>query len=262
VEKLPVVKVGGSVEEAVKGEYELDVAAILKEAWQITLKSRMAINLGLLTCLIIGMLVSMLVSSQLGGIEVAIQDQQSATLLNIIVTLVVYPFIVGVEMMGVFHSVGLKTQPKLIFGFLKRGSWVAVSALLTSTLVTIGLSLFYLPGIFLAVALSLVLPLVVEKKMSPIKAIWVSIQATRFQWFKIFSIYLILALAVLISALPVAAAGASELGFIAIAFFLFCLAYLAPLLYNVKGILYREIFGLQMQTSADQSKTITDTFSA
>jgi hypothetical protein len=262
VEKLPVVKVGGSVEEAVKGEYTLDVAAILKEAWQITLKSRMAINLGLLTCLIIGMLVSMLVSSQLGGIEVAIQDQQSATLLNIIVTLVVYPFIVGVEMMGVFHSVGLKTRPQLVFAFLKRGSWVAVSALLTSTLITIGLTLFYLPGIFLAVALSLALPLVVEKKMSPVQAITVSIQATRFQWFKICAIYLILALAVLISALPVVFAGASELGFIAIAFFLFCLAYIAPLFYNVKGILYREIFGLQMQKSADQTNTLSDTFSA
>ena len=262
MEKLPVVKVGGSVEEAVKGEYSLDVAAILKEGWQLTLKSRMSINLGLLTCLIIGMVVSILVSSQLGGIEVAIQDQQSATLLNIIVTLVVYPFIVGVEMMGVFHSVGLKTQPKLIFGFLKRGSWVAVSALLTSTLVTIGLTLFYLPGIFLAVALSLVLPLVVEKKMSPIKAISVSIQATRFQWFKIFSLFLILALAVLVAALPVAATSASELGFIAIAFFLFCLAYLAPLFYNVKGILYREIFGLQMQANTEQGNTINDTFSA
>ncbi|SEL46856.1 hypothetical protein SAMN05216262_11198 [Colwellia chukchiensis] len=262
VEKNSVVKIGGSVDEAVKGEYSLDVKAILKEAWQITLKSRMAINLGLLACLLIGMLVSMLVSSQLGGIEVAIQDQQSATLLNIIVTLVVYPFIVGIEMMGIFHSVGLKTQPKLIFAFLKRGSWVAISALLTSTLVTIGLTLFYLPGIFLAVALSLVLPLVVEKKMSPMKAIAVSLQATRFQWFKIFALYIILALAVMVAAVPVAAAGASELGFIAIAFFLFCLAYIAPLFYNVKGILYREIFGLQLHTSADQNSTLNDTFSA
>jgi hypothetical protein len=257
VEKIPVENVGGSVEEAVKGEYNLDVATILKEGWQITLKSRMAINLGLFTCLMIGMLVSLLVSSQLGGIEVAIQDQRSATLLNIIVTLVVYPFIVGVEMMGIFHSVGLKTRPKLVFGFLKRGSWVAVSALLTSTLVTIGLTLFYL-----AVALSLALPLVVEKKMSPIKAISISIQATRFQWFKIFAIYLILALAVLISVLPVVMAGESELSFIAIAFFLFCLAYIVPLFYNVKGILYREIFGLQMEIAADQTKTVNDTFSA
>ena len=155
-----------------------------------------------------------------------------------------------------------ETKPKLIFGFLKRGSWVAVSALLTSTLVTMGLALFYLPGIFLAVALSLVLPLVVEKQMSPLKAITVSIQATRFQWFKIFAIYLILTLAVLVSALPVAAAGASELGFIAIAFFLFCLAYLAPLFYNVKGILYREIFGLQIQADAQKINTVNDSFSA
>ena len=262
VEEQPVVKVGGSVEQAIKGEYSLDVAAILKEAWQITLKSRMAINLGLLMCLFIGMLVSIIVSSQLGGIEVAIQDQQSATLLNIIVTLVVYPFIVGVEMMGVFHSIGLKTRPQLIFSFLKRGSWVAVSALLTSTLVTIGLTLFYIPGIFLAVALSLVLPLVVEKKMSPMKAIWVSIQATRFQWFKMFSLYLLLVLAIFVSAIPVAAAGASELGFIAIAFFIFCLAYIAPLFYNVKGILYREIFGLEMQGASNETKITSDTFSA
>ncbi len=262
MEKDPVVKVGGSVEEAIQGQYSLDVVAILKEAWQITLKSRMAINLGLLTCLIIGMLVSMLVSSQLGGIEVAIQDQQSATLLNIIVTLVVYPFVVGVEMMGIFHSVGLKTRPQLVFAFLKRGSWVAVCALMTSTLVTIGLTLFYLPGIFLAVALSLALPLVVEKQMSPLKAISVSLRATRFQWFKIFSLYVTLALATVVCVLPIAAAGGSELGFIAIALFLFCLAYIAPMFYNVKGILYREIFGLQMSASGAQSNTITDTFSA
>jgi hypothetical protein len=262
VEEHPVVKVGGSIEEAVKGEYSLDVAAILKEAWQLTLKSRLAINVGLFTCLILGMLVLMLLGSQLGGIEVAIQDPQSATLLNIVVTLVIYPFIAGVEMMGVFHSIGLKTKPQLIFAFLKRGSWVAISALLTSTLVSIGLALYYLPGIFLAVALSLVLPLVVEKKMSPMKAIWVSIQATRFQWFKIFTLYLMLALIAVISALPMLAAGGSELGFIAIAFFIFCLAYIVPLFYNVKGILYREIFGLKMQTSPDQNSTISDTFSA
>lgn len=262
MEKLPVVKVGGSIDAAIKGEYTLDVAAILKEAWQITLKSRMSINLGLFICLLIGMLTSMLASAPLGGIETVINDPQSVTLLNIIVTLVVYPFLAGVEMMGVFHSVGLKTRSQLVFAFLKRGSWVAVCALLTSTFVTIGLTLFYLPGIFLAVALSLALPLVVEKKLSPMKAIIICIQATRFQWFKLFAIYVLLALAMVISALPIAAAGGSELGFLAIAFFLFCLAYIAPMFYNVKGILYREIFGLQMQASAGKPNSATDTFSA
>jgi len=262
VEKLPVVKVGGSIENATKGEYSLDVREILKEAWQLTLKSRLSINVGLFICLLIAMFTSMLVSSPMGGIEAVMKDPQSITLLNIIVTLVVYPFLAGVEMMGVFHSVGLKTRYQLIFAFLKRGSWVAVCALLTSTLVSIGLALFYLPGIFLAVALSLALPLVVEKQMSPMKAIVLCIKATRFQWFKIFAIYLTLVLAMIISAMPIAAAAGSELGFIAIAFFLFCLAYIAPMFYNVKGILYREIFGLHMQASSDNSNTINDTFSA
>lgn len=262
MEKLPVVKVGGSIESATKGEYSLNIEAILKEAWQITLKSRLSINVGLVICLLIAMFTSMLASTPLGGIEVVIEDPQSMTLLNIIVTLVVYPFLAGVEMMGVFHSVGLKTRYQLIFAFLKRGSWVAVCALLTSTFVTIGLALFYLPGIFLAVALSLALPLVVEKRMSPMKAIILCVKATRFQWFKIFAIYLLLALAMIVSALPIAAAVGSELGFIAIAFFLFCLAFIAPMFYNVKGILYREIFGLQMQASADNPNVINDTFSA
>ena len=262
MEKQSIVQVGGSVETAIKGEYSLDVAVILKEAWQLTLSSRLSINLGLFICLVIATTVSMLASAPLGGIEVVFKDPQSMTLLNIIVTLVVYPFVAGVEMMGVFHAVGLKTQSKLVFAFLKRGSWVAICALLTSTLATIGFALLYLPGLFLAVALSLAIPLVVEKKMTPMKAIIVCIQATRFQWFKIFSLYMLVVLAMVISALPIAMAGGSELGFIAAGFFIFCLTYIAPLFYNVKGILYREIFGLQMQASDAQPEQSSDTFSA
>lgn len=262
MEKQSVVQVGGSVETAIKGEYNLDVVAIAKEAWQLTLASRLSINLGLFFCLVFATATSVLASTPLGGIEVAFKDPESMTLLNIIVTLVVYPFVAGVEMMGVFHAVGLKTQPKLIFAFLKRGSWVAVCALLTSTLATIGFALFYLPGLFLAVSLSLAIPLVVEKKMTPMKAIVVCVQATRFQWFKIFSLYMLVVLAMIISALPIVIAGGSELGFIAAGFFIFCLTFIAPLFYNIKGILYRELFGLQMQTSNEQPEQNSDIFSA
>jgi hypothetical protein len=262
VEKHPIVKIGGSVEQAKKGDYNLDVSAILTEAWNLTKQSRSAINIGLFICLLIGMVISMLVSSQMGGIEAVFQDPQAGTLLNIIVTLVVYPFVAGIEMMGVFHAVGLKTGPKLVFAFLKRGSWVAVSAILSSTLVTIGLSLFYFPGIFLAVALSLTLPLVIEKKMSPMKAVVLSIQSTRFQWFKIFSLYLILTLLLVLSLLPLALMIESEFAVVAVVLFLFCLSYIAPMFYNVKGILYREIFGLQLQSSSELPIIADDTFSA
>lgn len=247
MDKRSVMNVGGSIEQALKGEYHIDVVSVLKEAWQYTLHSRVSINLGLLFSLIIGMIISFIVSSYMGGIEKVIEDPQARSLLNVIITLVISPFIAGVEMMGVFHAVGLKTNAKLIFAFLKRGSWVAVCSLLSSILVTIGFVL-YLPGIFLLVALSLAIPLVVEKRLSPIKAIVLCIQATRFQWFKLFAIYFILALIFVLSLLPLLILAKSSFSFIGIVMFLFCFTYLAPFFYNVKGILYREIFGMQLHT--------------
>jgi amino acid transporter len=176
--------------------------------------------------------------------------------------MVIYPFLVGVEMMGVFHAVGLKTNSKLIFAFLKRGSWVAVCALLTSVLITLGMSLFVFPGIYLAVALSLVLPLVVDKKLSPIKAITLSLQVTRFQWFKLLAIYSLLFLTLFLSLIPLAILAKTQFSVIGVMLFLVALTFIAPLFYNVKGILYREIFGMQLQASDVTAQQTSDTFSA
>ncbi|TWX57754.1 hypothetical protein [Colwellia hornerae] len=262
MDEKKVVQIGGSIEKSLQGEYTIDVPSVLKEAWQLTLRSRIAINLGLLFTLILGIVVSFLISNTMGGIDQVIKDPQSTTLLNIVVTMVIYPFLVGVEMMGVFHAVGLKTNSKLIFAFLKRGSWVAVCALLTSVLITLGMSLFFFPGIYLAVALSLALPLVVEKKLSPIKAITLSLQVTRFQWFKLLSIYSLLLLTLFLSLVPLAILAKTSFSVIGVMLFLLALTFIAPLFYNVKGILYREIFGMQLQAVDVAPQQTSDTFSA
>jgi hypothetical protein len=262
VEERSVLQVGGSLEKAVKGEYSIDVKAVLNEAWTNTSKSRIAINVGLLFTLSIGVVITLVVSQYLGGIEVVFEDQQSSAILNILVTLVVYPFLVGVEMMGVFHAVGLKTNAKLVFAFLKRGSWVAICALLTSTLVTMGITLFVVPGIYLAVALSLVLPLVVEKRLSPLKAISLSLQATRFQWFNLFVVYLVMFFLLIAACLPVLLLANTTLSLIGGVMTLFALTYIAPLFYNMKGILYREIFGMKLNVAKGSDINIDSTFSA
>lgn len=262
MEEKTVVQIGGSIEKSLQGQYTIDVSSVLKEAWQLTLNSRIAINLGILFTLLLGIVVSFLLSSTMGGIEQVIADPQSTTLLNIAVTIIIYPFLVGVEMMGIFHAVGIKTHSKLIFAFLKRGSWVAVCALLSSVVVTLGMSLFFLPGIYLAVALSLALPLVVEKRLSPLKAITLSLQVTRFQWFKLFILYALLFIALFVSLLPLMILIKTQLSVIGVMLFLFALTFLAPLFYNVKGILYREIFGMQIHTVDVEAKANNDTFSA
>lgn len=263
MEERSVLQVGGSIDKALKGEYQINIKDVLQEAWRITGKSRIAINLGLLFSLLIGVVVTLLVSSYFGGVELMFEDKQGSALLNILITLIVYPFLVGVEMMGIFHAVGLKTHSKLIFSFLKRGSWVAICALLTSTLVALGLSLFVIPGIYLSVALSLVLPLVVEKRLSPLKSITLSLQVTRFRWFQIFGIYLVLFLLLIAICLPIVVMANTQLSMIGGVLTLFGLTYLAPMFYNVKGILYREIFGMQLSlANGDQRPNNDSTFSA
>jgi len=247
-EKISIIQVGGSVERAVKGDYHLDVKSILTEAWQLTLKSRLTINVGLLFSMALAFIVALFISRYLGGIEAVLADQQASMWLNITLTIAVWPFIAAVEMMGILHAVGMKTHPKMIFSFLKRASWVVLCALLSSTLIQLGLELFILPGIFFAVTLSLSIPLVIEKKMSPMKAISLSVQALRFKLLPLFSIYFILFMILLTLLTPLAALIESELAPIGVVLFIFGCTYLAPLFYNVKGILYREIFGVSVAT--------------
>ncbi len=248
-EKNIIVSIGGSVERAVKGEYSIDVKAVLSEAWQYTLKSRMSINLALLLVLIFGMIVSFIASSFFGGIELVVENAQAGNsevlqMINVIVTIAVWPFIAGIEMMGVFHAINRPTQSKMVLSFLHRGSWVALCALLTSLLINIGLQLLIIPGVLLAVMLSLTVPLVVEKKLTPVQAIVLSIKALRFKIVPLLSIYSVLFMALICLTLPIALLIQSSLAPLAIMVFLFGFSYLAPWYYNVKGVLYREIFGV------------------
>lgn len=256
MDKDQIINVGGTVDKAVTGDYSIDIKQVLQEAWQKTKLSRISINAGILISLILGMLVTLLVSQYLGGIEKAIEDPQIRFMINIIVTLVISPFVAGVEMMGVFHAVGLKTQPKMVFSFLSKGALIAICALLVSTLTSIGFSLFVLPGFFLLVTLSLTIPLIVEKNMTPMKAIALSVRALRFQFFKLLAIYSILFMITLCAMLPLLSLFKTDLVFIGIVLFLFALTYIVPLFFNVKGILYREIFGIELKAS--EAKILED----
>lgn len=248
------VSIGGSVERAVKGEYSINVKAILTEAWQHTLQSRMSINIALLLVTVFGMIVSFITSSFFGGIERVIEDPQLLQLINVIVTIAVWPFMAGIEMMGVYHAVNKPTKSKMVLSFLHRGSWVALCALLTSLLISIGFQLLIIPGVLLAVLLSLTIPLVVEKNLTPVQAIALSVKALRFKIMPLLAIYSVLFLALISLAFPIALLIESSLAPLAVMVFLFGLSYLAPWYYNIKGVLYREIFGIYSEVKSTDTE--------
>lgn len=249
MEKNETVNVGGNIEDAVLGKYSIDIKSVLQEAWDLTKQSRLSIVLGILICTFLSMVVVLFSSQFLGGIENVVEDIKAQYIINILVTLVISPFVAGVEMMGVFHAVGLKTEPKLVFSFLSKGALIAICALLSSTLSSLGFNLLLLPGVFLLVTLSLTVPLVVEKNIMPLKAIILSVKALRFQFFKILAVYGILFMLLILSAFPLLVLFQSGFDVVGVAFLVFSFTYLIPLFYNTKGILYREIFGVQLNAS-------------
>jgi hypothetical protein len=256
-EKPKLVNIGGSIERAITGQYQINSKAVLNEAWANTQNSRMSINLALIFVLVLATIISLVASSFFGGIEQILQqaqdpeqNSQALQIINIIVTISIWPFIAGIEMMGVFHAVKQPIHPKMVWSFLSRGSWVALSALLTSILINIGAQLFIIPGVVLAALLSLTIPLVVEKKYSPLQAIIMSLRALRFSLLPLIAIYSFLFMVLLTLVLPMIFLLESNLLLLAVIAFLFALSYLAPLFYNVKGVLYREIFGVLCQVNS------------
>ncbi len=111
------------------------------------------------------------------------------------------------------------------------------------------------------IALTLTMPLIIEKKLSPLKSILISLKVTRFQWPQIFLLHFILATVFFVSLLPLLFLINSPASIIGVAIFFFSMSYLAPMYYHMKGILYREIFGLDIQT-VDKQTSINSTFSA
>jgi len=94
--------------------------------------------------------------------------------------------------------------------------------LLTSSIQGIGNTIFPLVGLFLTMALSLAMTLVCEKRVTPLKAIQYSFMA---------AIYLVILIMMFIS---MATAG---LG----------LLWTLPFFFNVKAIIYRNMFGITLQ---------------
>jgi hypothetical protein len=270
VEKQPSIQVGGSIESALKGDYVIDIKSVLTEAWQLTQSTRKPINLGILFVFILGVFIFSLCNQyfdMLSQIYTVIEAGESTPIDNIqslqnnllmtdlIITLCIWPFLAGVIMMGVFNAVGIKTHFNDIFIFLKKAAWVVLCAVIQSMLVNLGLSLFVIPGIFLLVSLSLTIPLLIDKNVTPLKAIILSIRATRFKWFQLFYIHSFLVFIFILLLIPLSLLANSSLVMVGLVIFLFGMSYLAPMYLNVKGILYREIFGLHLQVQQSSNTT-------
>ena len=252
-------KVGGSMEAALKGEYVINVKNVLTEAWQLTLSSRKNILIPVLFVFSIILLLTLLMVGSFETVDEFYQDPTRVVMVNIVVTILSAPFLAAIDMIGVYKSIGANCHYKILFSFVNKITPLALCAMLTSILISLGLNLLILPGVLLFVALLPTVPLMIDKNLSPLKAIVVSIKATRYQLLPLFFMIAALFFALILIMLPLSLLINTPLSIVGVVLFFLLLSYLIPMFYYVKGIIYREIFGLYV---TDKPQSVIGSFSA
>lgn len=221
-----------SIEQALSRGYDFSISALISEAWQLT-KGTKGIIVGGFLIFYVVMFVAMFVIGGALGIFTVFSNNLALIIIGQIVTTVLasavtYPFIAGLNMIGIRRAAGQPFSFNEIFAHFGRTVPLLIAAVLMMLLIYLGMILLLIPGIYLAVAYMLAIPLIVERGLSPWQAMEASRKAITQHWFKVFGLFLLLGLILAISAIPV---------FIG-------LIWTVPLFVMAIGVLYRTIFGV------------------
>jgi hypothetical protein len=220
---------GGTLQDGIDGNYDFEIMEVLKEAWHKTY--------GVKWILIAAALIVLLISGTVGFVLTFImslfglgEESIVGTLLSqLILMVVIFPFLAGIMMIGVRRSVELPVSFSMVFGYFGYVVPIIIAALLISILTTIGFILLILPGIYLSMAYFLAIPLIVEKKLGAWEAMEASRKAITHHWFKVFFTYFLMSILYVISIIPLGIG----------------LIWTMPMMVNIGGILYRTIFGVE-----------------
>ena len=229
----------GSVEKAIRGDYEFSIGDVLSEAWAKVYGSKWVIQLAFFYyfLVLIGVMVGLGVV--MAGLMTVSEDPSAMILVQFVVqfgvNLIVMPMIMGIAMIGIKRSVGAPINAAMVFGYFSKMLPLFVTMFLMYVMIIIGFMLLVLPGIYLMIAYYMAMPLVVEKGMSPWQAMETSRKAISNRWFSVFFLIIIMSLIIGISAIPLG------IGMI----------WTMPMFIIALGILYRNMFGIEPATLAE-----------
>ena len=150
-------------------------------------------------------------------------------------------------MMGVFVARGVKTSVFTVFQFFPLLLLLALTQLVNSILVQLGVVLLILPGVYFYLASSFSLMLVADRKLTPISAIILSCRVFNAYWAQIASIFGVFFL--LFATVPLT--------------FGLSLIWVLPFYFSTMGLLYQELIGEQgVGTEASENDVNESSFDA
>lgn len=267
--KVQEVHVGGSLEQALTGNYQLSPAKVIKESWQLTLKHFFSFVPSILILLIVVVGIFYLaLKMKLGDltplVELARQLQSDTSLTeaqmnemllpvldaffiaNLSYEIITAPLYAGVCLMGMSHAVGLATKPSHILRGLQFTLPIIVMTVFSMLLQGIAGMIFALISLYVVIALGQANLLICEKRLPPLKAMLVSFKAVNKKFSAVLMISLfgfsILALSIFFSGFP--------------------LIFTLPWFFHLKGVLYRDMFGVRLHIHAPNTHSEDSTASS
>ena len=233
----------GSLESGLAGNYQLEPTKIVKEAWKLAKGFKGVYWLALIIYMVIGAIVGAISGIFITPIEQQLLEPETITPLQIVgqvafqvlSTFVTLPLTAGLFMISLKHSVGSPVRAEQVVKYYDKIVPLFLTTLLMYLLIFVGLLLLVLPGIYLMVAFSLAIPLVVEKDMSPWEALQTSRKAITHRWFSFTGLLLLLFLVMIAGVLAL---------FIG-------LVWALPVVGLAYAIVYRNIFGVEAKTLAE-----------
>lgn len=241
---------GGSLEKSLNGETQLDLKAIAKEAWNVSKNSKTAVLHGMLLLFFIAIFFAWLLQAFLGVTDLNVMPQSLMIGLKVAGVIVTTPIIATMFLIGISHSVGIKPRFLTILKNVLGSVLVILLALLLAAMSDVGsfvgsqisvlLGLAVLFYINLATGFSIML--LVEKKLAPSQCVLQSLKVFHKYWMPLSMFYLVYYFCLFL--------GLLSLGFAYI--------WIIPFFINMKGILYRELYGVKVrrvkgQTSPDEA---------
>ncbi|EPB9464165.1 MULTISPECIES: hypothetical protein [Vibrio] len=239
---------GGSVERALSGNYELKAGAVFNEAWRATIQHFLSFSPAIIVLLFVQLgIFYIALKLQLGDLSVildAFENPESFTndivssiyVANFSYEVISAPIYAGISLMAMSHIAGLKTKLRHVGKGLQFTIPVILATLMSLMLQGVVGMIFPLLSLYLSLAFSHSILLICEKRVPPMQALLLSLRAINKKIFVVAGLYLGVMLMFIIAAM----------------FYGIGLIFVLPFFFHLKGILYREMFGIKLKIVTTQ----------
>ncbi|NOH54310.1 hypothetical protein F0266_15330 [Vibrio coralliilyticus] len=237
---------GGSVERALSGNYELKAGEVFREAWGHTIKNFLSFSPAIVALIVVQLAIFYIaLKLQLGDPSVIFdiltspetmdpRIPQTIFIANFSYEVISAPIYAGVSLMAMSHAAGLTTKPRHIAKGLQYTVPVILATLFSLLLHGIAIQILPFLSIYLSIAFSNSILLICEKQIPPMQSLLLSLRAANKKIFTLAGIYLLIVL----------------MFFAASMFYGLGLIFVLPFFFHVKGIIYRNMFGIKLKVVA------------